>query len=115
MMINILRLKLAEAINDAAHKGLARLDKGSVLAQELDKLDVERILKADIETICNNVSFLEMTRIMVLMVQLKSAENRHGPMKAELKRIVQGLITRIEGQAGKLQTPMSCRELFFNL
>ena len=114
-MIDILRRKLAEAINDAAHKGLARIKQDSSLAQELKKFDVESILKADIEKVCNNVSFFEMTRIMALMMQLKSSEHRHGPMKAELKRMVKKLIDRIEGQAGKLQTPMSCRELFFNL
>ena len=114
-MINILRRKLAEAINDAAHKGLARIDANSPLAEELKKFDVESILKADIEKVCNNVSFLEMTRIMALMVQLQSSEKRHGPMKAELKKIVKRLIDRIEAQAGTLQTPISCRELFFNL
>ena len=114
-MINILRRKLAEALNNAAHKGLARIDKDSALAKELSKFDVEAILKADIEKICNNVSFLEMTRIMALMVQLNSEEKRHGAMKVNLKKIIQQLIDRVEKDAGQLNTPMSCRELFFNL
>ncbi len=114
-MIDILRRKLADALNDAAHKGLARIDKDSVLAAELRKFDVEAILKADIEKICNNVSFLEMTRILSLIIQLNSEEKRHGVMKANLKRMIQQLIDRVEKDAGKLQTPMSCRELFFNL
>lgn len=114
-MIDILRRKLAEKLNDAAHQGLARIDKNSPLAVELKKFDVEEILKADIEKICNSVSFFEMTRIMALMVQLNSKEKRHGPMKANLKRMIQQLIDRIERDSGELQTPMTCRELFFNL
>jgi len=113
-MIDILRRKLAESLNDAAHKGLARIEKDSPLAEELRKYDVEQILKADIEKICNNVSFFDMTRIMALMVQL-NVEKRHGAMKADLKRTIQQLIDKVERDAGKLQTPMSCRELFFNL
>jgi len=115
IMIDILRRKLAESLNKAAHKGLARIDKESELAKELSKFDVEKILKADIEKICNNVSFLEMTRIMALMIQLNSEEKRHGAMKVNLKKIIQQLVDRVEKDAGKLQTPMSCRELFFNL
>jgi len=114
-MIDILRRKLAEALNEAAHKGLARIDPKSTLAEELKKYDVEEILKADIDKICNNVSLFEMTRIMGLIVQLNSEEKRHGPMKAELKKMIQRLIDKVEGNAGKLQTPMSCRDLFFNL
>ena len=114
-MIDILRRKLAEKLNDAAHKGLARIDKNSPLAEELKKYDVEGILKADIEKICNNVSFFEMTRVMALMVQLKSEVKRQGAMKPQLKAMVQKLIDRIERDAGKLQTPMSCREILFNL
>ena len=114
-MIDILRRKLAEALNDAAHKGLGRIKANSTLAEELKKFDVEKILQADIEKICNNVSFLEMTRIMALIVQLNSEEKRHGAMKANLKKMIQQLIDRVEQKAGGLQTPMSCRELFFNL
>ena len=84
-------------------KGLARIDKNSPLAEELRKLDVEEILKADIEKICNNVSFFEMTRIMTLIVQLNSEEKRHGPMKAKLKRMIQQLIDKIEQDAGDLR------------
>ena len=114
-MINRLRRKLAEVLNDAAHKGLARIDKNSPLAEELKKHDVEVILKADIEKICNTLTLFEMTRVMGLMVQLNSEEKRRGPMKADLKKMVQRLIDSVEQKAGRLQTPMSCRELFFNL
>ena len=114
-MINILRTQLAKALNDAAHKGLARIDKNSPLAQELKRHNVESILKADVEKICNNVSFLEMTRMMALMSQLNSKDRKQVVMKAELKKMIQDLIDRIEHDAGKLQTPLSCRELFFNL
>jgi len=114
-MIDILRRKLAKVLEEAAHKGLARIDKDSLLAEELRKVDVEGILKADIDKICNNVSLFEMTRIMGLMVQLNSEEKRRGPMKADLKKMVQRLIDSVEQKAGRLQTPMSCRELFFNL
>jgi hypothetical protein len=114
-MIDILRRKLAEVIYDAAHQGLKRIDKDSPLAEELKKIDVEEVLRADIEKICNNLSFLEMTRVMALMVQLKSEVKRQGAMKPQLKAMVQKLIDRIERDAGKLQTPMSCREILFNL
>ena len=114
-MIDILRRKLAKALKDAAHKGLAKIDKNSPLAEELKKIDVEAVLKADIEKICNNVSLFEMTRIMRLILQLNAKANRHGIMKADLKRIIQQLIDKVERNAGKLQTPMTCRELFFNL
>jgi len=114
-MIDILRKKLAETLSEAAYKGLGRIDKDSVLAAELKKHDVEAILKADIEKICNNVTFLEMTRIMTLAVQLNAGEKRQRAMKADLKRIIQQLIDKVEAKAGVLQTPLSCRELFFNL
>ena len=114
-MINILRQKLAESLNEAAHKGLARIDPQSELASELKKHDVEAILKADIEKICANVSMFEISRIMGLLMQLNHADKRKSGMKADLKKIIRQLIDRIEKDAGKLQTPESCRDLFFNL
>jgi len=114
-MINKLRHKLAVLLDDAAHKGLSQIDKNSPLAKEIEKLNVDAVLKADIEKICNNVSFLEITRIMPLIFQLKSVTKRHGPMKANLKKMVKQLIDRIERDAGPLQTPVSCREMLFNL
>ena len=88
-MIEILRRKLADGLYDAARKGLARVQENSPLAQELKKVDVEYILKADIETICRHVSFFEMTRIMALVAQLNSCEHKnHGAIKANLKNPV---------------------------
>ena len=76
----------------------------------------KRSVKEDIEKICNNVSFFEMTRIMALVAQLNASEHKHhGPMKADLKKIVNHLIERVEGSSSKLRTPVFIREMMFSL
>lgn len=114
-MINNLRRKLAEVLNDAAHKGLSQMDVNSPLAEEIKKFDIEEVLKSDIEKICCHVSFLEMIRIMGLMSQLKSSNIKQGAQKAELREIAQQIIDRTQQNEGKLKIPMSCREILFNL
>ena len=114
-MIEIFRRKLAETLNDTAHKGLAQLDKDSPLAQELRKHDVESILKADIEKICNNVSFLEMTRFIALISQLNSSNKNIEGVKKELKKMAQRIIDRTQLNSGKLGMPPVCQEILFNL
>ncbi|MBF0489279.1 MAG: hypothetical protein HQL15_01495 [Candidatus Omnitrophica bacterium] len=94
---------------------MERLDKGSAMAEELKKFDVEMILKHDIQTICSQASFFEMMGVMGLIIKLKSGGTKQEVVKAELKETAKNLIHRIERDSGKLQTPESCRELLFNL
>lgn len=114
-MIHILRNKMADILTDAAHKGLAHIDPNSALGVELGKIDVEAVLKDDIEKICSHVSFFELTRILALAAQLKADEKKQGQMKAELKGIVQPLLERVESNSGKLKIPESLRTMIFNL
>ncbi|MBF0521944.1 MAG: hypothetical protein HQL24_02690 [Candidatus Omnitrophica bacterium] len=112
--MNPLRAQLATVLISSAYKGIEHLDKNSPLVRELKGLDVDKILKEDIQKICNEVSFSEMTRILALIAKLKLGREEES-LKAEMKKIAKNLITRIERGSGKLQTPASCREMLFNL
>lgn len=101
-------------MTEAARTGLGKLDKTSPMAKALKRLDVEAVLKNDIHEICEAVSFPEMMKAMSLVAAIKLDPKDAVRLKDEIKTMARGLVERVE-KKGKLQTPLACREILFNL
>ncbi|MBF0569197.1 MAG: hypothetical protein HQL18_00250 [Candidatus Omnitrophica bacterium] len=106
---------MASFLNDTAREGIRKLDKNSPLTRELSALDVDAILKEDIHQICEEVTFPEMVKIMSLGAKYKLGSGDGKRIKEDLKTMAKAIEERIERKKGKLKTPVSCRDLLFNL
>ena len=114
-MINPLRYQLAKILKDAAHEAILHIDKNSAMARDFKKIDVEKCLDEDIQKICENISFMEITRFLTLAMQLKSQEGKKERIKEDLKKIARDVMDRVKRNSGGLQIPESCREILFKL
>jgi len=114
-MMLALRRQLACVLTEAARTGLKSLDKETTAYRELSGLDIETVLKEDINKICAVMTFSEMTRIIALAAQLNSGRQDNPPVKEEMKEIARKVVERVERELGGLKTPASCRTLLFKL
>ncbi|MBF0594494.1 MAG: hypothetical protein HQL22_05965 [Candidatus Omnitrophica bacterium] len=113
-MMTGLKHQLASFLTDAARSGFQKLDKKSPLARELKGLDVETLLREDIRLICDALTFPEMMRAMSLVAKIKLDPKDAEVFKEEIKTMARAIVERVEKKA-KINTPVSCRELLFNL
>ncbi|MBF0330863.1 MAG: hypothetical protein HQL17_02920 [Candidatus Omnitrophica bacterium] len=111
----MMKRKMAAFLNDAARSGISKLDKKSPLAQELKGLDLDVVLKDDIDQICQAVTFPETLKIMSLGAAIKMGSGDIDRHKEDIKKVAKAIEDRIEKKQGVLKTPASCRELLFNL
>ncbi len=112
-----LRNKMAEFIKKQARQAILKLDPKSVPGKALQKVDVEAILTNDIERICQEASFFEISRALALGSKLALTKNpdKKEAVTRELKKIAQAAASRVEGKSGKLLIPDCCRELLLEL
>jgi len=114
--MNPLRHKLAMILSNAAKKGLNTLEADSVYAKELKELDVDNILREDINKLCEEISMLEITRTFSLYTQLRTARKEEKErVKKELKDIAQNVIERAEKKSVRFKTPERYRDLILSL
>ncbi|MBF0387279.1 MAG: hypothetical protein HQL20_05415 [Candidatus Omnitrophica bacterium] len=113
-MMSSLKQQLAAFLNESARAGFKKLDPASPLARELKGLDVEALLRADIGKICDAISFPEMLRALALAAKIKLDLRDAESFKDEIKTMARAIVARIE-KKDSLSTPLSCRELLFNL
>lgn len=114
--MNPLRQKMASFLIDAARKQIKGLNVESVYAKTLERIDVENMLREDINRVCEAASFIEITRIISLVSQLQAASDENkATIKGDIKKIAEGLVARIERDSGELKISQSCRHLLLNL
>ncbi|MBF0503606.1 MAG: hypothetical protein HQL14_00750 [Candidatus Omnitrophica bacterium] len=113
-MLN-LKQQMASFLNNSVREGIRQLDQDSPLARELSCLDVDTVLKEDIDQLCGAMTFSEMARIMALGAQIKLGRGDTGQSKEDLKKMAKVIEDRVESRQGKLKTPPSCRDLLYNL
>ena len=114
--MNILRQNLAKLLDQSARKAISSMDPGSECANILENLDIDDILKNDIELICENVSFSETAKIISLSASINVAsEDKQQIIKEEMKEFAEKLVAKIEQKNGKLKIPDHCRHLLLNL
>jgi hypothetical protein len=107
--------QIAAFLNKAARDGISKLDKDSPLARELGRLDLDTVLKEDIDQICQAVTFAEALKIMSLGAAAKMGSGDTERIKADIKKMAKVIEERIEKKDGRLRIPPSCRDLLFNL
>jgi len=110
-----LKKQLASFLSDAARDGISKLDSSSPLAKQLKGLNVDDLLKEDIQQICKETTFPEMVRIMSLGAQIKMGTGDTDRIKEDLKKMARAIEQRVESRQVKLNTPVSCRDLLYNL
>ncbi|MBF0477917.1 MAG: hypothetical protein HQL26_00375 [Candidatus Omnitrophica bacterium] len=113
-MFSPIKNQMVSFLTEQARAGIKKLDKNSLAAQELSELDVDTVLKEDIQQFCDVMTFPEMVKIMSLGATIKlNADSENA--KADIKKIAKTLVERVEKKQVKIKTPESCRELLFNL
>ena len=111
-----IRRKLSSLLTQAVEQGMAALDPESPCAKELGKSAVAKILREEIEKICTAATWGEISRAGLLVSRLqKASPQERGPVKADLGRIIEGLVTRVESESGKLRIPEACRRMLLEL
>ena len=111
-----LRKKMASFLTDAALRGVKALEPGSPCAAALKRLDVENILREDIDRICEAISLAEITKVLSLAVKLKaSSQEGSRAIKSDIKKIAEEVVARLESKSGKLKIPEPCRHLLLDL
>lgn len=110
-----LRRQIAGFLTEAARAGIKHLDKNSAAARELSALDIDAVLKEDIDKICSVMSFFEITKIISLVTQIKVGHQDRDRLKEEIKQIARKLMERVEKERGSLRIPLSCRDVLFEL
>jgi len=92
------------------------LDPQSSCAKELSKLDVDDIIRSDVQKICGAATLIEITRILFLATRLqKTSEHKREKIKNALKKAAQELLARVETESGQLELPKSCRYLLLDI
>ncbi|MBF0571454.1 MAG: hypothetical protein HQL12_06230 [Candidatus Omnitrophica bacterium] len=113
--MSYIKEQMASFLTNAAREGISRLDKGSSIAKELNGIDIESVMKEDINRICDAMTFSETVRIMSLGTQIKLGSGKTNQIKEDLKNMAKAIEVRVESRYGKLRIPPSCRDLLFNL
>ena len=114
-MINPFRSQMASFLTKSAHEGLEKLDKNSSLARKLKTVDVDAILKYDINKICEEMSCSEMVKLTTLAGQVKSGLGDEELVKEDVKNIAKDIVKRVEKKSGSLKITSDLRDLLFNL
>ncbi|MBF0479913.1 MAG: hypothetical protein HQL26_10565 [Candidatus Omnitrophica bacterium] len=109
-----MKQQLASFLTEHALEGIKKLDKNSLAAKDLSKIDVDVVLKEDVQQFCEVVTFPEIVKIMALGTAFKLGGDT-ARVKDDLKKIGKNLLDRVEKKQVKLKTPMSCRDMLFNL
>lgn len=77
------------------------LDPQSPGAKELSKTDVAEIIREEIEKICTAATLGEISGAGLLISRLRKAPRQQkGPIKADLKRTREKLVTRVRERIG---------------
>ncbi len=114
--MNPLKEKIAAILNEGARHGLELLDKNSPCARALKKIDIDKALKEDINRICQEISFIEMTRLISLYARLQmEAGQKREAAKEDLKKIALETEERIERESGAFNIPKQCRSILLDL
>jgi len=94
-----IRRKLSFVLTEAAHKGIKALDPQSPCAKELNGIeDFDAIITEEIEK-----------------VMKKTSGQKREPIKSQLKKIAEQVVTRAESQLGPLTLPETCQHLLLEL
>lgn len=113
--MNPLRQQMASLLTEAARDGIKKLDKKSPAARELKAVDIDAVLRQDIDKICAAITFFEISAIMSLTMKLKSGRADNSRAKEDLREIALRLAERVEKKSGRLNIPSACRDLLINL
>jgi hypothetical protein len=114
--MNPLKHKIAAVLMEAAQQGFEILDKNSPCAKALEEIDLDKALKEDINRICENVSFVETTKLISLYTRIYIEHGKkRETIKRDLKKIAEDAVKRIENESGRLNIPKQCRSLLLNL
>lgn len=114
--MNPLREKLSELLTDSTRRGIKTLDPNSSCAKLLENLDIDDIVKEDIRTICETVSYTDIVKIIFLSSRLKMMPvEKRKPIKGKLKEIAVRAVEKTEKKHGKLRIPDPCRHLLLSL
>lgn len=102
---------------EAALEQVEALDSASLCAQELSKIyDVNRVLKEEIRRLCAAATLSEITKVLFLTRQMKKTSGqKREPIKSQLKKIAEQVVTRAESQLGPLTLPETCQHLLLEL
>ena len=110
--MNPIKRKMASFLTEIARKAIETLDPQSPCAMELSGLDVDDVIRGEIEKICGAATLAEVTRILVLAARLKKSGGRDKEViRGNLRRIVKNLVARVEKEQGELRLPRACRDL----
>ncbi len=114
--MNLLKKKIASFLTEEARKGMQDLDPDSPCRKALRKIDVDNVLREDINRICEAVSLAELTKILSLGRRLKTgSEDEKEETKRVLRQIVEAVVAKVERESGSLNIPEPCRQLLLNL
>lgn len=114
--MNIMRKKLADLLRNAAYTGIKKINPECECAKALNAVNVEAVLKEDIDRICNEISIAEIMRFLGLAARLKNAPaEEKAQIKNEIKKVSEDAVARIEKKSGRLKIPDECRFLLLNL
>lgn len=114
-MINPLRAQTVLLITKHAQAGLKKLDRNSALVSKLKGMDVDALLKDNIDKFCHEMSYFEMAKITTIAAGLNSGLRDKEQAKEEMKSIAKDIIKRVEQKTGNLNIPSDIRDLIFNL
>lgn len=114
-MINPFRSQMVLFLTKSAHAGLEKLDKNSLLARKLKAVDVQAILKHDINKICAEMSCPEMVKLTTLAGQIKSGLRDEELAKEDVKNIAKDIVKRVEKKSGEFKASPELRDLLYNL
>ncbi len=114
--LNPLKTKMASFLTEEALKRTKDLDSKSPCKKALTRIDVDNVLREDINRICEAVSLNEITRILSLARRLQDTSGeKKEEIKHDLKKIVEAVVARAEKESGRLRIPEPCRQLLLNL
>lgn len=107
---------MASFLTDAARKHIAAMDSDCAHAKELNKIEADEVLRAEIERICAAATLGEIMKVGLLASQLKKASgDNHQAIKSSLKEMADELFSRVEAESGPLRLPGNFRQLLFDL
>lgn len=115
--MNFLQKQFSDKMIEEVRKEINKLDKDSPYLKDLNGIDIDKVLSADISRICEEISMSEIMTIMPLVVKLKVAAEKKelADIHNQIKEIALKVVGRVELKGGKLNIPDSCRNLLLEL
>lgn len=115
--MNPIRRRMVSLLTEAALARVEALDPASVRGQELSKIcDADRVIKEDIQKICDVITLAELTKIFHLTRRMKKTSGKKKEtIKRSLQKIAEVLITRAEAESGPLKLPQACRHILMDI